>query len=116
MKNLEIQNLQKVMWMKPNVAKRQQSKSLSKSSNIVKSDNSFQAKLPMDKALDSSLRWSREIDCHSILILDNCDDLIYSETLRERFIHHLKAMIESSDENLHIIFTSQQQLADFESL
>jgi archaellum biogenesis ATPase FlaH len=87
--------------------------------SIAKDDNSFQAKLPSDKVLDSLLRWSRDIDCHTLLILDNCDDIIQSATQRERFIYLLKAMVENSKENLHIILTSRQQiliLDDYESL
>ena len=87
--------------------------------SITNQDDSYHAKLPTDKVLESLLRWSKGIDCHTVLILDNCDDIIQSETPREKFIKLLKAMVENSKENLHIVLTSRQQiliLDDFESL
>lgn len=72
-----------------------------------------------DKVIDNLLKWSTMIDCRTVLILDNCDDIIHSEVPRERLIELIKAMIKNSNYHLHIIITSRQQILlvdDFESV
>lgn len=73
----------------------------------------------LDKVLDNLLKWSRTIDCPTVLILDNCDDIIHNEVPQETFIEFIKAMIKNSNNDLRIIITSRQQiflLDDFESI
>ena len=75
--------------------------------------------LASDKVLDRLVKWSGEIDCHTLLILDNCDDLVYNKISREVLIKLLRTMIKKSNSHLHIILTSHQHirlLDDFESM
>ena len=81
--------------------------------------NHFQTSFASDKALDHLLKWSRKIDCHTVLILDNCDDIIHNEGPRETLIQLIRAMVKNANDHLHIIITSRQQillLDDFESI
>ena len=72
-----------------------------------------------DKVIDELLKWGREVQCHTLLILDNCDDLVNNEVPREKLIHLIKTMIKRSNQNLHIVMTSRQRLFlvdDFENV
>ena len=69
--------------------------------------------------VEELLEWSRRIKSRTVLILDNCDELIYYDASRERLIHLIKTMIENSNNQLYVILTSHQQLFildDFETL
>lgn len=69
--------------------------------------------------VEKLLTWSENINCHTVLILDNCDDLIYDDVTRENLIELVKLMIQNANNLLHVIITSHQVLYildDFESL
>ena len=95
---------------------------------IQKSQSAIMKKTPFknewkkestDTILKDLLAWSKALYCPTMLILDNCDDLIYSDTTQESLIQLMKQMIQNSKNQLHIIVTSRQQLYildDFESL
>lgn len=85
---------------------------------FVREDH-FDTDLASDRVLDQLLKWSSGIDCLTVLILDNCDDIIFYEVLRERLIELIKAMINNSNNHLYVLITSRQQiilLDDFESI
>ena len=71
-----------------------------------------------DITADKILAWSRTVECHTVLILDNCDDQIDSDKGRQMFIEFLKKIITYSQSNISILLTSRQQLLiidDFDS-
>ena len=73
-----------------------------------------------DIVVEQLLNWSKEIQCPTVLILDNCDDLIYyDDVIRENLIQLVKVMVQNSKYQLHVIITSRKLLYildDFESL
>lgn len=72
-----------------------------------------------DAVVKDLLTWSEKIQCPTVLILDNCDDLIFHDLAREKLAQLMNQMLQNSKDQLHIIVTSRQQLYlldDFESL
>ena len=51
------------------------------------------------------LKWSDNISCPTILILDNCEDILGSSS-RDKFISLIDSLITRSQSNLHIITVS----------
>ena len=47
--------------------------------------------------------------CTSVLILDNCDDILISE-YRQEFLSFIDALVMRSEFKLHIIMVSQERL------
>ena len=65
------------------------------------------------------LIWSKSINCNTLLILDNCNEVLNDERTKEAFVQLVQTMIENSHGNLFIIITSRQKLLildDFDSL
>ena len=54
-------------------------------------------------------KWSKGINCTTVLILDNCDDIL-SSLIRDNFISQIDMLIQYSQSNLHIILVSQEKL------
>lgn len=72
-----------------------------------------------DTVMKNLVTWSKKIQCPTVLILDNCDDLISSDMAQDNLVQSMKKMLQNSKYLLHIIVTSRQQLYildDFESL
>jgi archaellum biogenesis ATPase FlaH len=72
-----------------------------------------------DAVVKDLLTWSEKVQCPTVLILDNCDDLISHDMAREKLAQLMNQMLKNSKNQLHIIVTSRQQLYildDFESL
>ena len=55
------------------------------------------------------LHWSESISCHTVLILDNCDDLLDS-SIHDKFSDLIKSLVHNSHFNLHVIITSRLKL------
>lgn len=55
------------------------------------------------------LKWSENLNCTTVLILDNCDDIL-SSSVRNNFFSQVNLLIKSSQHNLHIILISQEKL------
>ena len=55
------------------------------------------------------LKWSENLNCTTVLILDNCDDIL-SSSVRNNFFSQVNLLIKSSQHNLHIILVSQEKL------
>ncbi len=71
-----------------------------------------------DVVVKDLLIWSKKIQCPTVLILDDCDDLISHDMAREKLVQLLNQLLQNSKNQLHIIVTSRQQLYildDFES-
>lgn len=69
--------------------------------------------------INELLIWSKTIHCHSVLILDNCNDLLSISRTKQSFITLIKAMVHNSRGNLSVIITSRQKLFildDFDSI
>ena len=60
-----------------------------------------------DTAMKNLATWSKKIQCPTVLILDNCDDLISSDMARENLVQSMKKMLQNSKYLLHIIVTSR---------
>ena len=58
---------------------------------------------------DELINWSESINCFTVLILDNCDDVI--SLFRDEFIYFSKSLVHRSHDNLHIIITSRIKLS-----
>ena len=56
------------------------------------------------------LKWSKAIKCPTVLILDNADDITFSDVSRSNLLENLNAMITNGNPNLHIVVTSQYKL------
>ena len=54
-------------------------------------------------------RWSEKLRCMSILILDNCDDILASST-RHKFLKFIDTLVKISHYKLHIIVVSHEKL------
>ena len=54
-------------------------------------------------------RWSTTIHCTTVLILDNCDDVLASSS-RHEFINWVNSLVPKSHFNLHIIIVSREKL------
>jgi hypothetical protein len=54
-------------------------------------------------------RWSKEMKCTNILILDNCDDILISE-YRQEFLSLINTLVMSSNFKLYIVIVSQERL------
>ena len=55
------------------------------------------------------LHWSESINCHTVLILDNCDDLLDSP-IQNKFSDMIKSLVRNSHFKLHVIITSRLKL------
>ena len=64
----------------------------------------------VDVSMTEILEWSKNVSCHTVLILDNCDDQIYSDKQRQHFIQFMKDVVNLSQNNIYIVLTSRQQL------
>ena len=71
-------------------------------------DNNFER--VRDVMMQELLWWSKTIQCHTVLILDNFDDLLNNLRTRDTFIKLIERMIYNSKGNLFIIITSRQKL------
>lgn len=72
-----------------------------------------------DTLIRQLLIWSKTIHCRTVLILDNCNELLNNERTKETLIQLIRRMIENSCGNLFIIVTSRQKLIlldDFDSI
>lgn len=58
---------------------------------------------------DELQEWARRIGKPTILILDNCDDLLHSSDKR-KFVYSLKGLVKLAHYNLKIIITSQKHV------
>ena len=54
-------------------------------------------------------RWSKKLWCMSILILDNCDDMLASSA-RHKFLKFIDTLVKISHYKLHIIVVSHEKL------
>ena len=54
-------------------------------------------------------RWSEKLHCMSVLIFDNCDDILASTT-RHRFLKLIDTLAIKSHLNLHIVVVSHEKL------
>ena len=63
------------------------------------------------KLIDELEDWSEEIQCTTVLILDNCDDILaFSRASHDNFIGLVKRLVFKSHLNLHIIVVSRERL------
>ena len=72
-----------------------------------------------DIAVGELLLWSKSIYCHSVLIFDNCNEILSNSRTKQTFITLVKKMVQNSHGNLSVIITSRQKLVildDFDSL
>ena len=72
------------------------------------------SQLPTSKTFSGNLfeelqRWSKEMKCTNVLILDNCDDILTSE-YRRKFLSFIDALVMRSKFKLHVIIISQEKL------
>ena len=54
-------------------------------------------------------RWSKEMKCTKVLILDNCDNILKSE-YRQQFLSLINTLVMMSKFKLHIVLVSQERL------
>ena len=59
--------------------------------------------------------WSEAMKCTSVLILDNCDDILNGE-YRHKFLSLIKTLVMKSHFKLHIIIVSRERLLYLDSL
>ena len=55
--------------------------------------------------VDELRDWSETVECTTILILDNCDDIL-ADSFRKEFIGLIELLVKKSLHNLHIIVVS----------
>ena len=58
-------------------------------------------------------RWSEKLRCMSILILDNCDDMLASSA-RHKFLKFIDTLVKIPHYKLHIIVVSHEKLDSFD--
>ena len=61
------------------------------------------------KFIEEVVLWSKRVKCFTVLILDNCDDIISNE-LRDEFINLVYLLVESSDKYVHVVVVTQAKL------
>jgi hypothetical protein len=54
--------------------------------------------------------WVGNVHCCTVLILDNCDDILQVNTLRDNFISLIYSLIDRSQFNVHVIIVSIKKL------
>ena len=59
--------------------------------------------------LEELQKWSKEIRCTNVLILDNCDDILIGE-YRQEFLTLINTLVMRSKFKLHIVIVSQERL------
>lgn len=69
-------------------------------------EGSEPSKVPL---IEELLKWSEGISCTTVLILDNCDDIL-SSSIREEFMNQVNLLIQHSHHNLHVVIVSQEKL------
>ena len=69
-------------------------------------EGSEPSKVPL---IEELLKWSEGISCTTVLILDNCDDIL-SSSIREEFMNQVNLLIQHSHYNLHVVIVSQEKL------
>ena len=57
------------------------------------------------------LKWSKDIKCPTVLILDNTEDIVFNEKSKEDLLKNVQAMVMNAHPNLHVVVTSQLQLS-----
>ena len=55
------------------------------------------------------LKWSKDIKCPTVLILDNTEHIVFNKT--EDILKNVQAMVMNAHSNLHVVVTSQYQLS-----
>ena len=78
-------------------------------SNNYQTMSSEHNNIIMHGDLEELQKWSKEMKCTNVLILDNCDDILISE-YRQEFLSFIDALVMRSKFKLHIIIVSQQRL------
>ena len=61
------------------------------------------------RLVDELHSWSEAVQCTTVLILDNCDDILAGSS-RDNFIRMIKLLVNKSRYNLHIIVVSREKL------
>ena len=59
--------------------------------------------------IDELIKWSEAINCYTVLILDNCDDILAS-SVQDKFSDLIKSLVRNSHFKLHVIITSRLKL------
>jgi DNA polymerase III delta prime subunit len=54
------------------------------------------------------LRWARECSSRTLIILDNCDDLLHKKNFKEEFQQAIIKIVEQSENNIKIVLTSRK--------
>ena len=78
-------------------------------SNNYQTMSSEHNNIIMHGDLEELQKWSKEMKCTNVLILDNCDDVLISE-YRQEFLILINTLVINSMFKLHIIIVSQQRL------
>ena len=63
---------------------------------------------------DELKRWSEALKCTSVLILDNCDDILTSK-LRQKFLRIINILVIQSNFKLHIVLVSRERVLFLDS-
>ena len=86
--------------------------------NSVVEFHKFTIAMPMDEPrlsiknqqyVEDLRSWSATIHCTTVLILDNCDDILASSS-RNEFIDLINSLVPKSQFNLHIVVVSREKL------
>ena len=86
--------------------------------NSVVEFHKFTIAMPMDEPrlsiknqqyVEDLQSWSATIHCTTVLILDNCDDILASSS-RNEFIDLINSLVPKSQFNLHIVVVSREKL------
>ena len=67
-----------------------------------------------ENLFEELLRWSESINCTSVLILDNCDDILITSS-RHKFLSLINSLVIKSSFKLHVIIVSRERLLYLDS-
>ena len=59
--------------------------------------------------VEELIQWSKQVQCFTVLILDNCDDIL-SSNIRGDFIDLINFLVRNSNNSIHVIVVAQAKL------
>ena len=63
----------------------------------------------VSNTVEELIQWSKEVQCFTVLILDNCDDVL-SSNIRGDFVDLINFLVQNSNNSIHIIVVAQAKL------
>ena len=78
--------------------------------SVTEKDSYTKSKVvEVSNTVEELIQWSKQVECFTVLILDNCDDVL-SSNIRGDFIDLVYFLVQNSNNFVHIIVVAQAKL------